>query len=141
MGQINPDTEANSGYRWVSKDPVIDLVMSLIKRSGLSFGQIEERCGVTWQTLRAWERGKTKRPHHTTVTFVLGALGYEYGVIDKVTRQLVETVSEATRGESTRRPSAEVVALPLRHRFHKGTKRQSDKHPHHHRKAAMGETA
>ncbi len=74
------DNAANTGYRWRDRDPILDLVNSLIEESNMSRLQIAVKCGVSISTLRNWDIGKTKRPQAVTVKFVLEAMGYSLAV-------------------------------------------------------------
>lgn len=63
-------------YNFVDKDPVIDLMRSLISEQRAAYGRLSNDSGVSEATLRNWFDGKTKRPQFATVAAVMGALGY-----------------------------------------------------------------
>jgi predicted transcriptional regulator len=62
-------------YNFTDKDPVIDLIGTVISKSGRTYQQIAAEAGVSEGTLRNWIYGSTKRPQFATVMAV-GALGY-----------------------------------------------------------------
>ena len=62
-------------YNFIDKDPVIDELRTVFKRYGIKYQYVEDRSGVTTQTLRNWFEGKTKRPLNSTVEAVLRAIG------------------------------------------------------------------
>lgn len=70
------------GYRFIDKDPDMDMVIAAIGNSGLSSEKIEEltvQIGrkVSASTIIGWTYGKTKRPQNFTLNSVMIALGYE----------------------------------------------------------------
>ena len=62
-------------YNFIDKDPVIDELRTVFRRYGIKYQYVEDRSGVTTQTLRNWFEGKTKRPLNSTVEAVLRAIG------------------------------------------------------------------
>ena len=76
------DSKSNQGYRHrkFEKDPMIAFVMNKINESGLTFGQIEAKCGVSRSTLHNWDIGETKRPQKITMQLVLRETGHDIGV-------------------------------------------------------------
>jgi transcriptional regulator with XRE-family HTH domain len=69
------------GYRFVDRDPILELVANAITDSGLSLKAIENRCGVTSKTIAKWMNGGTRRPQNLTIEFVLRAIGYRRAVL------------------------------------------------------------
>jgi transcriptional regulator with XRE-family HTH domain len=67
-------------YNFVDKDPIIDEIRTIIKHEKVTYSYIEEKSGVTTQTLRNWFDGNTKRPQTATVRAVLRAIGYDVGI-------------------------------------------------------------
>ena len=65
------------GYRFVDRDPVLVEVTDAITKSGKTVQWLEARSGVSAGTISNWLNGKTRRPQHITVTFVMRALGME----------------------------------------------------------------
>ena len=63
-------------YRFKHKDPIIDVVRTVVHDSGLTYVQIANKSGVTTNTLRNWFFGGTKRPQHATIAAVVHACGY-----------------------------------------------------------------
>lgn len=84
QGTINyiSHSQASKGYRHIDKDPMMDQVMAAVKQSGLSITDIAHASGVTAQTIRRWDYGKTRRPQHMTMEFVLRAVGKTMAVIN-----------------------------------------------------------
>ena len=64
------------GYRWLTKDPIVDVFRRAKEISGLTFAEIALKSGVTEGTLRKWDYGTTKRPQHLTMRFALEACGF-----------------------------------------------------------------
>jgi hypothetical protein len=69
-------------YRWVTKDPIIDLLRTECQRLGnISghqnnvLGRIAHDAGIGEGTLRNWFFGETRRPQNITTRFVLEAIG------------------------------------------------------------------
>lgn len=71
-----------SGWRWLDKDPVIDLFREAKRRSGLTDQQIHEFGGPTPQTLLAWDLGTTKKPQRLSMEFAMQACGYKEQWVD-----------------------------------------------------------
>lgn len=70
------------GYRFIDKDPDMDMVVAAIGNSGLSSEKIEALTisigrKVSASTIIGWTYGKTKRPQNYTLNSVMIALGYE----------------------------------------------------------------
>lgn len=82
MNNLNPNTKANSGYRWRDKDPILYLIIALIAERGMSDYDVAAYSGVSYSTIRNWTMGKTRKPQAVTVKFVLRALGYELAIHD-----------------------------------------------------------
>ena len=70
---------ARSDYRFLDKDPHIDIVRTGLLKSGLSIPQLAERCKQTprAQTLYNWLIGDTKYPQRYKMGRVLAALGID----------------------------------------------------------------
>ena len=63
-------------YSFVDKDPVIDIVRTIIEDADMSYDEVSGESDVSTTTLRGWFDGKTKRPQYATVAAVLGGLGF-----------------------------------------------------------------
>jgi hypothetical protein len=74
--------ERDRGYRFTDRDPILELVSRAITDSGWSLKGIEDKCGVTTTTLRAWQSGRTRRPQNSTVEMVLRTLGWSRVIYD-----------------------------------------------------------
>lgn len=72
-----------TGYRFIDKDPWIDLFRTARQKTGMSFAEIFEKGGPTVETLRRWESGTTRRPLGITRRFAMAAMGYEEVYIDR----------------------------------------------------------
>lgn len=69
----------NNDYRFIDKDPVIDVIRTVMQRQGnLGSSQIERvsyESGVSAGTIYNWLHGDTRRPQNLSTRFVLEALG------------------------------------------------------------------
>lgn len=72
---------SNNDYRFIDKDPVIDVIRTEAQRYGnLSHKQLVElslESGVSVGTLHNWFEGETRRPQSLSTRFVLQALGVD----------------------------------------------------------------
>jgi hypothetical protein len=69
-------------YNFVTKDPIIDQIRTVIEDSGQTFSWIEQESGVTSHTLRNWLYGTTKKPQAATINAVLRCLGKKLIIAD-----------------------------------------------------------
>jgi transcriptional regulator with XRE-family HTH domain len=67
--------KAYKSYNFIDKDPVIDELRTILQKRKISYQYVEDRSGVTTQTLRNWFEGKTKRPLNSTIEAVVRAIG------------------------------------------------------------------
>lgn len=63
------------------KDPIIDEVRTIFEQSGWTYQRVEDESGVTYQTLRNWFEGKTRKPQAATVNAVLRSMGFKLGIV------------------------------------------------------------
>ena len=63
-------------YSFIEKDPVINVVRTIVEDSRQPWSTISEESGVTRGTIRNWFLGSTKRPQFATVAAVTRACGY-----------------------------------------------------------------
>jgi DNA-binding phage protein len=70
-------------YSFTDKDPIIDVMRTLVQDTNYSFGMISDDSGVSTQTLYNWFHGKTRRPQFCTIAAVAGALGKSVGIVNK----------------------------------------------------------
>ena len=63
-------------YSFVDKDPVIDVLRTMQRDSGMSNSEIAEKSKVSATTIGNWFGGKTKRPQFATVAATAVAMGY-----------------------------------------------------------------
>jgi|HubBroStandDraft_2_1064218.scaffolds.fasta_scaffold350404_3 transcriptional regulator with XRE-family HTH domain len=93
-------------YSFLTKDPIIDEVRTIVQMSGFSYLKIEEHSGVTSQTLRAWFQGKTRKPQAATLNAVARALGYKLGFVPYEAASAVQptpvAISERSMGHVVR---------------------------------------
>lgn len=82
------DIVSATGYRWRDKDPIIDLIHTLIDDSGEKVKSIAEKSGVSPGTIHNWIGGKTKKPQAVTVKHVLHAIGYDLAVQKRSNRRV-----------------------------------------------------
>lgn len=99
-------------YRFIDKDPVIDVIRTEVQRQGnMSKGQLQRLSldsGVSVQTLHNWFNGDTRRPLSLSTRFVLEALNvkvmYQRGEDQTFIRQpKLEFVSDKQRSEIEKR--------------------------------------
>jgi hypothetical protein len=68
----------NNDYRFIDKDPVIDVIRTEAQRYGnlshRQLSQIAMDSGVSVSTLQNWFNGDTRRPQSLSTRFVLQAL-------------------------------------------------------------------
>lgn len=62
-------------YFFNTTDPVLDLITSLKRNSGLSNREIRDKGGPAVATLGNWDKKKVRRPQFATVAATGGALG------------------------------------------------------------------
>lgn len=67
-------------YRWIEKDPCIDIVRQALELSTLDIYRVSEETykhgrGVAVSTIQNWLYGKTCRPQRYSLEAVLNALG------------------------------------------------------------------
>jgi len=72
-----PALKLYKSYMFTEKDPIIDVVRTIVEDSHRPFARIERDSGVTGQTLRNWFMGPTKRPQFATIAAVARALGHD----------------------------------------------------------------
>jgi DNA-binding phage protein len=64
-------------YSFVDKDPVIDVMRTVVEDSKKSYAKISRESDVSATTLSNWFYGKTKRPQFCTVAAVARACGLQ----------------------------------------------------------------
>ncbi len=70
-------TKTVTGYRWLAKDPIIDVYRAAKTKSQKTDEEIARDSGVSPVTLRKWDMGDTKKPQHITIAAAMLACGYE----------------------------------------------------------------
>jgi hypothetical protein len=73
-------------YHFLDKDPVIDIVRTIVQDSGESYSAVSNMSDVSTTTLYNWFEGKTKRPQYCTVAAVVRALGGDFGITKRPPR-------------------------------------------------------
>ena len=63
-------------YRWIEKDPCVDLFIEAKRITEISNETIHEGGGPTVGTLRKWEYGGTKKPQRLSFRSVMEQLGF-----------------------------------------------------------------
>lgn len=66
------------GYRFIDKDPIIDVFRTGLQDSGLTPKDVADGSGIAVGTLYNWLSGKTRRPQHATIKFALKEVGITY---------------------------------------------------------------
>lgn len=72
-----------TGYRFLDKDPSIDLFRDAMRRSKMTYKDIALASGVSESTLRAWDLGNVKKPQHLTLRFAMSAMGFREIFVNK----------------------------------------------------------
>lgn len=92
-------------YVFIDKDPVIDVMRTIVADSKLTNKQVHEASDVAVQTLRNWFGGKTKRPQFATVAAVSLALGkpIHFGSIKLIADDYRPAVMAALREHEKRK--------------------------------------
>lgn len=67
-----------ASYMFRDKDPVIDIMRTMVKDAGVKHSTIRANSGVSPATLRGWFHGKTRRPQFATVEAVARSLGKSF---------------------------------------------------------------
>lgn len=70
-------------YSFVSKDPVIDKIRTIINKEGVSYRDIVTDSGVSYTTLHNWFDGQTRRPQYATIMAVIRSMGYTQEFVKK----------------------------------------------------------
>lgn len=68
-------------YSFIDKDPIIDLLRTIINKSDLSIAKISYESGVNHQTILKWLYGETKMPKAATLNAVLRVLDYKLDIV------------------------------------------------------------
>lgn len=68
-------------YRFRDKDPVIDLLRTVIQDLDISYTKVSAQSGVSTTTLYNWFNGPTRRPQHCAVQAVARSLHYELKMV------------------------------------------------------------
>jgi hypothetical protein len=78
---------SKTDYRFINKDPIIDVIRTAIQRRGNAspeqINRIAFDAGIHPGTLHNWLDGDTRRPLSITTRFVLEALGVTVRYIDQ----------------------------------------------------------
>lgn len=69
-------------YAFTDKDPMIDVVRTIVQDSGETLKKISEDSGVAAHTIAKWLYGETKQPRAASINAVLRALGYKLEVVN-----------------------------------------------------------
>ena len=84
----------NPHYQFRDQDPVIDIMRSWVKTSGLPLKTIAENAGLTTHTLQNWFTRKSVRvPRHDSVQIFFRSFGVTYGVQERAVRSVVRRVA------------------------------------------------
>lgn len=68
-------------YNFIDKDPMIDIIRTVIFESKWSITFISNESGVSKNTINNWLYGETKRPTAAAMNAVLRVLGYKLDVV------------------------------------------------------------
>jgi hypothetical protein len=89
--------QASSGhreYRWIDKDPVCDVLRTIISDDGRSPTAIAQAARLTDQTVLNILYGQTRKPRATTVALLFMALGYSLTAIKPGSPSIILPVYE-----------------------------------------------
>jgi transcriptional regulator with XRE-family HTH domain len=101
-------------YNFVDKDPIIDILRTLIKDQDMDFKKISEASGVSQTTLTAWFYKLTRRPHFASVNAVFRALGYD---LKPIQGEITAVVPKPTKTRTKiKKPRKINNVVPLRRR-------------------------
>lgn len=64
-------------YSFKEKDPIIDVVRTIVEDSGRTVARISAGSGVSTTAIHGWFGGATKRPQFATVNAVVKTCGKE----------------------------------------------------------------
>jgi DNA-binding phage protein len=67
-------------YNFIDKDPVLDIVRTIVDDSHMKLKRVADSSGVAPTTLYNWFKGKTRRPQFATIAAVSRACGKEVTV-------------------------------------------------------------
>jgi hypothetical protein len=73
-----------NSYMFRDKDPIIDVIRTLMKDEGLTVFELSKMSGLSVKCLHGWFDGKIRFPHHNTAKAAIRAMGYEYEVVSQV---------------------------------------------------------
>ena len=76
-------------YLFKDKDPVVDLLRTIVKETGMSYQEIADASGVSKHTIMNWFYGDVKRPQHATVMAVVRAMGYDMRMTKVVAKRKI----------------------------------------------------
>ena len=62
-------------YAFVDKDPIIDVIRTIKRDTGMKDSEITEMGGPAASTLKGWFGGRTRRPQFATVAAAASAMG------------------------------------------------------------------
>ena len=66
-----------NSYNFIDKDPIIDVLRTIVKKDGLDYNDLARDSGVSPTTLMAWMHGLTRSPRFVTLAAVFRAAGYD----------------------------------------------------------------
>lgn len=71
-------------FRKNEQDPVVDKLRTMMDDTGIKMTRLSEKSGVSYSTLYNWfEKCKTRRPQYACVAAVVGALGFEFAIVQR----------------------------------------------------------
>jgi transcriptional regulator with XRE-family HTH domain len=83
-------------YNFVSKDPVIDRIRTIVQREHVDNKDVSKISGVSVTTLHGWFDGKTRRPQYATIAAVITSLGYSAKFVKTKRVDIEREVEKAT---------------------------------------------
>lgn len=92
-------------YNFIDKDPMIDIIRTIVFESKLSIPRIAEESGVSHHTILKWLYGETKRPTAAAMNAVLRVLGYKLDVVH---------IGQLSIVKATPFTSSKVIKFPMK---------------------------
>jgi predicted transcriptional regulator len=105
-------TKTVTGYRWLARDPILDVFKAAKAASGKTNEEIARDSGVTQATLHKWDYGDTKKPQHLTLAAAMLACGYEETFRNHRTGDTL-SASYAKPNRPPKKPKKAIVKTPI----------------------------
>lgn len=109
---------SKNDYRFVDKDPVIDVIRSELQRFGnlthAQLAKVSYESGVSISTIKGWLFGDTRRPWSLSTRFVLEAIGVKISYVREdgtnVRQPAIQMISQAEQEKILKAERARLLA-------------------------------